>query len=108
MQLDEYDVRAGGSYRYVQRDGQGGEYGFRGVFHTVVKNELVIQTSEFEGVPNQVAIETMTLTDLGGRTRLHTHSVFPSVEGRDAAIASGMEHGIRESMDRIEELCTRG
>jgi uncharacterized protein YndB with AHSA1/START domain len=105
LRLDEYDARPGGSYRFVHRDAQGGEYGFRGVFHTVVKNELVIQTFEFEGVPNQVAIETMTLTDLGGRTRLHTHSVYPSVEGRDAAIASGMEHGIRDSMDRLEELC---
>jgi uncharacterized protein YndB with AHSA1/START domain len=105
LRLVEYDARPGGTYRYVQLDAQGGEHGFRGVFHTVVKNELVIQTFEFEGVPNQVAIETMTLTDLGGRTRLHTHSVFPSVEGRDAAIASGMEHGIRDSMDRIEELC---
>jgi uncharacterized protein YndB with AHSA1/START domain len=106
LRLDEYDARPGGTYRYVHRDAQGGEYGFRGVFHTVVKNELVIQTFEFEGVPNQVAIETMTLTDLGnGRTRLHTHSVYPSVEGRDAAVASGMEHGIRDSMDRLEKLC---
>jgi uncharacterized protein YndB with AHSA1/START domain len=110
LKLDvvEYDVRPGGRYRYVQRDAQG-EYGFRGVFHSVVKDELVIQTFEFEAVPNQVAIETMTLTDLGnGRTRLHTHSVYPSVEGRDAAVASGMEHGIRDSMDRLEELCANG
>jgi uncharacterized protein YndB with AHSA1/START domain len=104
MDLVEYDVRPGGKYRYVHRDADGGEYGFRGVFHAVVKDELVIQTFEFEGAPNQVSLETMTLEDLGGRTRLHTHSVFPSVETRDAAVASGMEHGIRESMDRLEEL----
>lgn len=108
LELVEYDARSGGGYRYVHRD-EHGEYGFRGVFHTVVPNELVIQTFEFEGAPNQVAIETLTLTDLGdGRTRLHTHSVYPSVEGRDAALASGMEHGIRDSMDRVEELLAAG
>lgn len=104
MDLVEYDARPGGTYRYVHRDADGGEYGFHGVFHAVVKDELVIQTFEFDGAPNQVSLETMTLEDLGGRTRLHTHSVFPSVEGRDAAFASGMEHGIRDSMDRLEEL----
>jgi uncharacterized protein YndB with AHSA1/START domain len=105
MEIIEYVVESGGRYRYVHRDAADNVYGFRGVFHTVVPNELVIQTFEFDGVPNQVAIETMTLTDLGdGRTRLHTHSVYPSVEARDGAVASGMEHGIKDSMDRLEEL----
>ena len=52
---------------------------------------------------------TMTLTDLGdGRTRLHTHSVFPSVEALEGALATGMEWGARESMDRLAELLAAG
>lgn len=100
----EYDARSGGGYRYVQRDGSGNAFGFRGVFHTVTPNELVIQTFEFDGAPGFVSLETVTYEDLGGRTRMHTHSVFPSVEARDAAFASGMEHGIAESMVRLEDL----
>lgn len=104
MRVIEYDVRPGGRYRYVHRDADGDEYGFRGVFHTVAENTRVVQTFEFEGAPDQVSLESATYEDLGGRTRLHTHSVFPSVEARDGALAGGMEHGIRDSMDRLEEL----
>lgn len=104
MRVDEYDVRAGGSYRYVHRDDEGNEYGFHGVFHSVSKDEQVIQTFEFEGAPGQVCLESTTYEDLDGRTRVRTHSVFPSVEARDAALASGMEHGINDSMSRLDEL----
>jgi uncharacterized protein YndB with AHSA1/START domain len=100
----EYDVRPGGTYRYVQRDGDGNAYGFRGVFHSVTANERVIQTFEYEGAPGFVSLENATYEDIGGRTRLHTHSTFPSVEARDAAFASGMEHGLVESMDRLADL----
>jgi uncharacterized protein YndB with AHSA1/START domain len=104
MHLIEYDARPGGSYRYVHRDTEGNEYGFRGVFHTVTNNERVIQTFEFDGAPGLVTLESTRYEDLGGRTRLHNHSVFPSVQTRDLAIASGMEHGIVDSMDRLDEV----
>lgn len=104
MRVIEYDVRPGGSYRYVHIDAAGNEYGFRGVFHTVIPNERVIQTFEFEGAPGFVTLESATYEDLGGRTRLRGHSVFPSVESRDLALASGMEGGMVESMERLEEL----
>ena len=103
IEVVEYDVRPGGSYRYIHRRA-GEEYGFRGVFHSVAKNESVVQTFEFDGAPGQVCLETVTYEDLGGRTRLRTHSVFPSVETRDAALASGMEHGINDSYDKLSEL----
>ncbi|WP_331770015.1 hypothetical protein OG948_40655 (plasmid) [Embleya sp. NBC_00888] len=54
-----------------------------------------------------VSLETLTFEDLGGRTRVHTHSVFPSVASRDAMIESGMEHGVRDSMTRLDELPAR-
>ena len=87
----------------MHTDAGGEEYPFRGVFHTVAE-ALIIQTFEFEGVPGVVSLETMTLDDLGGRTRLRQNAVFPSVAARDQALASGMERGITESMDRLGEL----
>jgi uncharacterized protein YndB with AHSA1/START domain len=106
MELIEYDARSGGSYRYVHRDSEGREFGFRGVFHTVAAEEHIIQTFEWEGAPNQVSLESLTFEPVVGGTRLHTHSIFPSVEARDTAIANGMERGIAESMDRLDELLT--
>lgn len=104
MKLEEFDASTGGGYRYIHTDEDGGEYGFRGVFHTVDANECIIQTFEWDGAPGLVSIETMTLEDLGGRTRLRTHSVYPSVESRDGMAASGMEEGVTDSYDRLEEL----
>jgi len=107
MDVIEYDARSGGAYRYVHRDTAGNEYRFRGVFHTVVPDERIVQTFEYEGTPDVVSVESTTYEDLGGRTQLRTHTVFPSVEARDAMLASGMEHGLRDSMDRLEELVGR-
>ncbi|APU16555.1 dihydrofolate reductase family protein [Actinoalloteichus fjordicus] len=103
LRVEEYDARQAGAYRYVHRDAAGGHYAFRGVFHTVVANTLIIKTFEYEGAPGQVSLETTELEDLGGRTRLRTRSVFPSIEARDAAIDAGMAHGVRDSMDRLAE-----
>lgn len=105
MRIEHWDARPGGGYRYIHYGDDGFEAAFHGVFHTVTPAERVIQTFEFDGAPNQVALETATYDDLGaGRTRVHTRSVFPSVEARDMAIESGMNAGIRDSMDRLAEL----
>lgn len=104
MKLFEYDARPGGSYHYIHAD-ERGEYGFRGVFHSVVPDELIIQTFEYEGAPNQVSLDTATFEDLGdGRTRMHGRTVFSTIEQRDAMVAGGMEHGLRDSMQRLEEV----
>lgn len=106
--LDTWEPRTGGSYRYeLYRDGEDFRTGFRGVFHSIVADELVIQTFEWEGAPNEVCLETMRLEGQGERTRLTTRSVFPSVEAREAALAAGMADGIRDSMDRLGELLAR-
>lgn len=103
--VDRMDVRPGGAWRFVQRDADGSEYAFHGVYHDVVPPERVVTTFEFEGMPGHVAMETTTLEDLGGgRTRLTTTSVFQTVEDRDGMVASGMEEGATESMDRLAEL----
>jgi uncharacterized protein YndB with AHSA1/START domain len=104
MDIVEYDATTGGRWQYVSR-GQGGEtFGFRGVFHTVEPNTRIIQTFEFDGAPGQVGLGTMTLEEVDGRTHLVSHEVYPSVEARDAAVASGMEHGIVEGYQRLDAL----
>ncbi|MFC4590519.1 SRPBCC domain-containing protein [Sphaerisporangium corydalis] len=108
MDLLEYDARPGGAYRYIHRSPDGGEYGFRGVFHTVAAGARIIQTFEYEGSPGVVSLESTTFEDLGGRTRVHGHTVYPSVEARDAMLASGMEHGLNDSMDRLSEVLAAG
>jgi uncharacterized protein YndB with AHSA1/START domain len=104
MEILEYDARTGGNYRYIHRNDERGEARFRGVFHTVTPDELIIQTFEWEGAPGEVSLDVVTFDDLGSRTRLRTHSVFTSVETRDAAVSGGMTRGLTESMDRLETL----
>jgi uncharacterized protein YndB with AHSA1/START domain len=107
MRIDTFDCRTGGSYRYVHsQDGE--EYGFHGCFHEVRPNELIVQTFTFEGFPDGVALEKLALDDLGnGRTRLTATSLVDSFEGRDAFVASGMEVGVREGYDRLDEVLAR-
>lgn len=104
MEIDHHDCRTGGSWRFVHRHGDE-EYGFFGSFHEVRPSSLIVQTFTFEGVPDGVALERLELTDLGdGRTRLVATSLVDSFEGRDAFVASGMEHGVREGYEKLDEL----
>jgi len=104
MEIDHYDCRTGGSYRYIHRRGDE-EYAFRGCFHELRENQLIIQTFTFEGFPDSVALERLELEDLGnGRTRLTATSLVDSFEARDAFVASGMETGVREGYERLDEV----
>lgn len=107
MKIDHHDCRTGGSYRFLHV-GEDGEFAFHGSFHEVRPNELIVQTFTFEGEPDGVALEKMTLEDLGnGRTRLVATSLVDSFAARDAVLSSGMEYGIRESYERLAELLAR-
>ena len=99
----EWDARTGGAWRYVMdRDGE--EYGFRGCFHEVGPQRIV-QTFTWEGMPEAVALETLTFEDLGGgRTRLHAQSLVDSFEGRDQWLASGMETGVDQGYAKLDAL----
>lgn len=104
MTIDHYDCRTGGSYRYVHSRGDD-NYGFFGCFHEVRPDELIVQTFCFEGFRDSVALERLVLEDLGdGRTRLMATSLVDSFDGRDAFVASGMESGVREGYERLDEL----
>lgn len=104
MRLDTWDVRTGGSYRYVQITPDGVEQGFRGVYHRVVPNRLSIATFEWEGAPDQVSLETVRYEDLSGRTRMVSKAVFPSAQALEMAMQNGMQEGMAESMDRLADL----
>ncbi|GAC70402.1 SRPBCC family protein [Gordonia soli] len=103
----EWDARDGGSWRYVSSH-EGQEFGFRGCFHTV-SDDKIVQTSTFEGMPDSVALETLTFEDLGdGRTRLHAQSLCDSFEDRDGWLASGMEVGVNEGYASLDGLLDAG
>ncbi|WP_326783722.1 SRPBCC family protein [Streptomyces sp. NBC_00151] len=104
MRIDVYEARTGGSYRYVHREADGTEYGFRGVFHEVRRDERIVQTFAYDGFPDGVSLETTLFEDLGGRTRVTTTSLMASIEARDAMIRSGMQRGVREGHERLDEL----
>ena len=104
MSVEQLDCRTGGAYRYTHRRGKD-VFGFHGSFHDVRPGELIVQTFAWDGMPDAVALERLTFTDLGdGRTRLQSTSLGASFEARDQHIANGMEHGIREGYERLDEL----
>jgi uncharacterized protein YndB with AHSA1/START domain len=107
MVVDTYDVRAGGSWRFINRDADGHEWGFHGVFHGEPSPDGFVQTFEFEGAPGQVSLEKLILTETDGRTTAHTHSVYQSVEARNAMVESGMAEGMNEGYDRLDALLSR-
>jgi uncharacterized protein YndB with AHSA1/START domain len=107
MKIEEYDVRDGGKWRYISTDADGNEYGFHGVFHGTPSPEGTVQTFEFEGMPGHVTLDTMTLVERDGRTLVRTVSSFQSIEDRDGMVASGMEHGVHDSHERLTELLSK-
>ena len=105
--VEELDVRYGGAWRFVQRDAEGHEFAFRGVFHTVEPPVRYVATFEFEGAAGHVVLQEMVFDDLDGATRLTQRSVYLAVEDLQAMMQSGMESGVVESMERLDELFAR-
>jgi uncharacterized protein YndB with AHSA1/START domain len=105
--VDKLDARPGGLWRFVQRDENGNEFAFHGVHHDVIAPESVVATFEFEGAPGHVAMQTVNLEPIGNKTRMVENVVFQSVTDRDAMVASGMQKGSDDSMDRLAELLAK-
>jgi uncharacterized protein YndB with AHSA1/START domain len=107
MILETFEPVNGGKYRYVHKDTAGNEYGFHGTFHAMSIDNMV-QTFEFEGYPGHVSLDCMTLEELpGNRTKATIHSVFQSVSDRDGMIQNGMEKGVREGYERLDDILAR-
>jgi uncharacterized protein YndB with AHSA1/START domain len=105
MRLEQWDMRRGGSYRYVHVDEDGTEYGFWGAVHDVQQDRSITQTFGYDPEPDSPSLDRAEFTDLGdGRTRLRVVSVTPDVASRDAMLASGMEYGVQEGYQRLDEL----
>jgi uncharacterized protein YndB with AHSA1/START domain len=102
--VDQMDVRPGGSWRFVMRGSDGTESGFRGTYREVTPPERIVQTFEWEPMAGHVSVETATFEDLGDRTRVVTTSIFHTTEERDGMLASGMEGGLNETYDRLDEV----
>jgi uncharacterized protein YndB with AHSA1/START domain len=105
--VDRMEVEAGGGWRFVIRNSDGSETGFRGTYREVSPPERIVQTFEWEGMPGYVSVETATFEDLGDRTRVVTTSIFHTPEERDGMLASGMEKGMNETYARLDELLAR-
>jgi uncharacterized protein YndB with AHSA1/START domain len=107
MKLEKFEPWSGGSWRYTHTDTDGTVYGFHGVNHEVTAPSRLIDTFEFENLPEtgHVSLETAIFEELpGGRTRITEQSVFQSVADRDGMMQGDMEEGVNESYDRLEEL----
>ena len=102
--VERFELERGGHWRFVEHSDHG-IHGFEGRFAEVIQPERVVQTFEWDGMPGHVALETMTLEDLGdGRTRLVTTSLFMTAEDRDGMLQSGMEGGLNESYAALDRL----
>jgi uncharacterized protein YndB with AHSA1/START domain len=104
IKIVKFDARQGGEWRVIHKAEDGGEHGFRGVHHDVVAPERIVVTFEYEGVPGHVVLQTATFEPLGNKTRLVVQQVFQSVMDRDGMVASGMQEGADESIERLAEL----
>jgi uncharacterized protein YndB with AHSA1/START domain len=106
----EIDLRVGGKWRYVSEACSMGEFGFHGEYRELVPYERIVWTEFFEGVPEGVAEEdattlnTATLTEEDGRTMLTVLVQAPNKIARDAIIESGMEAGMQDAYDLLEEV----
>jgi len=108
--LEKFEPRNGGEWRYISKDKNGNEFAFHGVNHEVLAPERIIGTFEFEGLPEKghVLLQTARFIELpGNRTKLITQSVFQSVADRDGMIQSGMERGMNEGFERLDELLAK-
>jgi uncharacterized protein YndB with AHSA1/START domain len=102
--VDRMDVKPGGTWRFVSRDAEGNEFAFHGVYREIEAPERLAYTFEWEGMPGYVSLELVTLEERDGKTTVTNTVAFHTVEDRDGMLASGMEGGATESMDRLAEL----
>ena len=104
MTACEIDLRVGGGWRYVMVTKDGFEVGFHGEYREIVPNERLVSTEVYEGMPDGEALDTLTFTEVDGRTTLGILVQHQSKEHRDAHIASGMEDGMQDAMDLLEQV----
>ena len=105
--IEKNELKEGGVWRFVQKDREGKEYPFRGVYHTLSPSEFIVQTFEWEGMPGHVSLQTARFDEKDGKTTVKAVAVFETVEDRDGMISSGMQKGVDEGAERLGELLER-
>jgi uncharacterized protein YndB with AHSA1/START domain len=103
-EVKRMDVRPGGVWEFLQRDQDGNEYAFHGVYQEIEPPEREVHTFEFVGMPGHVILEKSLFEEFEGKTKLTVTDLFQTVEDREGMFNSGMKEGATESMDRLEEL----
>jgi uncharacterized protein YndB with AHSA1/START domain len=107
--IAEIDLRVGGKWRFVMVTDDGMEVAFHGEYREIVPNERIVSTEVYEGAPGGdvgAVLNTLTFTEADGRTTLTNLVQAPSKEIRDAIIDSGMEAGMQDAMDLLEQIAT--
>jgi uncharacterized protein YndB with AHSA1/START domain len=104
MTVAEIDLRVGGGWRYALLTPDGMEVAFHGEYREIVPNQRLVSTEVYEGFPDAEALDTLTLTEVDGRTILEILVEHSSKEHRDAHIASGMEDGMQDALDLLEQV----
>ena len=104
MTACEIDLRVGGRWRYVLRAPDGGEYAFSGEYREIVPPARIVSTEVYEAMPGTDYLVTMTLAENAGKTTLTSHQLYQSQEHRDGHLNSGIEDGVRESYERLDEV----
>ena len=107
----EMDFRVGGRWRYAMVTPDGVEVAFHGEYREIVPNERIVSTEVYEGAwqgeePEQGTLNTATFVEADGRTTLTILVHAPSKEIRDAIIQSGMEDGLQDALDLLEQVAT--
>ena len=102
--IAEIDLRVGGTWRYVMVTDDGQEVGFHGEYREIVPNERIVSTEVYEGMPDAEAVNTVTFDEVDSRTILTVLVQHTSKEHRDAHIDSGMEAGLQDALDLLEEV----
>ncbi len=100
----EIDLRVGGTWRYVMVTHAGLEVGFHGEYHEIVPHERIVSTEVYEGFPDAEALDTLTLTEVAGRTTMTVLVQHQTKAHRDAHIESGMEDGMQDALDLLEQV----
>jgi len=100
----DIDLRVGGAWRYVMQAQGGYEVAFHGEYREIVPDERIVSTEVFEGAPDGEVVNTITFTETDGRTTLELLTQCPDRETRDAIMGSGMEGGMQEGMDLLEQI----
>ena len=103
----EMDVQVGGRWRYVIQGPDGSQHGFSGEYKELVPGQRIVSTEGYEGMPGTDYIATLTLTERGGKTLLTNHLLYKMKAHRDGHVASGMEGGMNETYDRLDELLAK-